>query len=196
MGDLESVLSSPVALFSPITQVRLELHQRNQGAHSRQIFANSTGNIGLGIFLAAFPSYLAFLGGVDSLGSASRTLWAMSRDGAFPEVLNRVDPKLDVPVWSIMACAIPQLLLGLIYIGNSTAFYGIISGVLVLYMLSYSICITLHIYAKLSRMPVEYGPWKLGRWSLPLNILALGWTIFTVVFFCFPLYQPVTAASM
>lgn len=120
----------------------------------------------------------------------------MARDGAFPARIRHVDAKLDVPIWAIIACTIPQLLIGLIYIGNATAFYGIISGVLVFYMLSYMICIALHLFAKITKKPIEYGPWNLGRWSLLLNILALCWTIFTTIFFCFPLYQPVTAANM
>lgn len=146
--------------------------------------------------MASVSTYLAFVGGIDAMGSTARTLFALSRDNAFPEIFHRVHPRYDVPVWSILVCGVLQALLGLIYIGNTTAFYGILSGVLVLYMISFMLCIALHLYTKLSRRSIEYGPWNLGHWSLPLNIIALAWTIFTVIFFCFPLYQPVSAQNM
>ncbi|GME48597.1 hypothetical protein GTA08_BOTSDO12870 [Neofusicoccum parvum] len=120
----------------------------------------------------------------------------MSRDHAFPASLARVHPVHDVPVAAIAASAAPQLAVGALYIGNSTAFYGLISGVLALYMLSYAVAVGLHIAARLRGRRLAYGPWALGRWSGVLNAVALVWTVGVGVFLCFPLYRPVTAVNM
>lgn len=175
------MINSPIGLISPFTQ----------------ILFNSTGNPGLSIFLASLSTYLAFVGGIDAQGSCARTLWAMARDDAFPAPFRSVHPKWEVPVCCIAVSAAAQLAIGAIYIGNSTAFYGLISGVLALYMLTYAMAIGLHTMAKLSGdKQVQYGPWTLGRLSLPLNVVALAWAVFTFIFLCFPLYQPVTAGNM
>ncbi|KAK0638342.1 Choline transport protein [Lasiodiplodia hormozganensis] len=180
-GDISSVINSPIGLVSPFTQ----------------ILFNSTGNPGLSIFLASLSTYLAFVGGIDAQGSCARTLWAMARDDAFPAPFRSVHPRWEVPVCCIVVSAVAQLAIGAIYIGNSTAFYGLISGVLALYMLTYAMAIGLHTTAKFgSSRKIEYGPWALGRLSLPLNVVALAWAVFTIVFLCFPLYRPVTAGNM
>ncbi|KAK7424578.1 hypothetical protein QQZ08_008588 [Neonectria magnoliae] len=127
-GDIPSVANGPIGLLSPMTQ----------------IFVNSTGRIGLSIFLNTLATYNALVGGITGLGSCSRVLWAMARDGCFPEPLRRVHPTLDVPIQSILIAWAPMLVVGLIYIGNKTAFYSILSGVMSLYMMSYVLPVGLH----------------------------------------------------
>lgn len=87
-----------------------------------QIFVNSTGNIGLSIFLNTLATYNALVGGVTGLGSCSRVMWAMSRDGCFPESFRGVHPKLDVPIQSILVSWAPMLAIGAIYIGTRPHF--------------------------------------------------------------------------
>ena len=94
LGNLDSVLASPIGPISPITQVSLR-HPAINHSDFLQIFVNSTGNVGLGVFMAAISTYLAFAGGADAMGGCARTLWALSRDGAFLEALARVHPTLD-----------------------------------------------------------------------------------------------------
>jgi hypothetical protein len=43
---------------------------------------------------------------------------------------------------------------------------------------------------------VHFGPWKLGRWGLPINIIAACYTLVTVIFTFFPIAVPVTAETM
>ncbi|KAK7708721.1 hypothetical protein SLS57_008938 [Botryosphaeria dothidea] len=199
-GNIEDVINSKIGPVSPVTQVHHPHPLPNADSTNQppKIFFNSTNNAGLAIFLAALSTYLAFVGGIDAQGSCARTLWAMARDGAFPRWLRHVHPSLDVPVASVVVSAAPQLVIGAIYIGNTTAFYGLISGVLALYMLSYGLVVALHIHAKLSRhRTLAYGPWRLPTaLGLPLNVVAFAWTVFTGVFLCFPLYQPTSAENM
>ncbi|VUC23388.1 unnamed protein product [Clonostachys rosea] len=179
-GDIPAVVSGPIGLLSPMTQIIL----------------NSTGNVGLGIFLNSLATYNALVGGMTGLGSCSRVLWAMARDDCFPELFRRVHPTLDVPVQTIVASWIPMLSIGLIYIGNQTAFYSIMSGVMSMYMMSYALPVGLHLFYARKYKDIQYGPWQLGRWRLFFNLAGFIWICFILIFLCFPIYQPVTAENM
>jgi len=42
---------------------------------------------------------------------------------------------------------------------------------------------------------VQYGGWTLGRFGIAINIYALLYTSYMMVFFCFPQYLPVTGSN-
>jgi amino acid transporter len=130
------------------------------------------------------------------MGGVARTIWAMARDDAFPAPFRKLHPTLNVPIWCIIASFIPQLLIGIIYIFNLTAFYGLISGVLALYTLSYMVPIALHLLYARKHLDITYGPWNLGRFGWAINTVAVIWSIFIFIFLCFPLYQPLVADNM
>jgi choline transport protein len=180
VGDLDAVLASPIGFTTPMTQV----------------FINSTKSIGAGIFLNAMATSIAFGAGVDTTGATARTIYAMARDKAFPSFLAKVDTNFDVPIWAMLLAAVPQYIIGLIYIWNSTAFYGIMSGVLVIQMSSYLVPIALHLFWGRRSGTITYGPWNMGRFGWIVDSLSFAWCLFLIVFLSFPLYQPVTAANM
>jgi len=64
------------------------------------------------------------------------------------------------------------------------------------FLTSYSIPIVLMIVKRLRHEKIEFGPWALGRWGLPINVFAAGYILFTVVFTFFPPSVPVTKESM
>lgn len=47
-----------------------------------------------------------------------------------------------------------------------------------------------------SRGPIQFGPWTLGRFGMPINVFALVFGIFVCIFVPFPTQIPVTAANM
>jgi amino acid transporter len=49
---------------------------------------------------------------------------------------------------------------------------------------------------RLRREKIEFGPWTLGRWGLPINIFAACYTLIAIVFTFFPPSVPVTKQSM
>lgn len=132
----------------------------------------------------------------DSLGSCARSIWAMSRDEAFPERFRRVHPKLQVPVWCIIAVSIPQTLIGIIYIWNTTAFYGVTSAALALLTISYSIPIGLFLFSGRRNPNIVLGEWNCGRLGYFINTVAFFWLIFISIFLCFPIYYPANVKSM
>ncbi len=62
--------------------------------------------------------------------------------------------------------------------------------------LSYVIPIIFVILRKIEGRHPDYGPFKLGRWSLPINFFGLAFGILMVAFLPFPSFQPVTADNM
>ena len=50
--------------------------------------------------------------------------------------------------------------------------------------------------AKLRHDHIPYGPFRLGRFGLVINIFALVYAIFIAIFLPFPPFVPVTAATM
>lgn len=61
---------------------------------------------------------------------------------------------------------------------------------------SYLIPVLLHAKRRLTGPRLKYGPFQLGKFGLPLNIFAIIYSVFIVVFLFFPPYQPVTAQNM
>ena len=88
------------------------------------------------------------------------------------------------------------MVISLIVIGSTAAFNAIISlSTLALYV-SYIIPIVLLIIKRFRKEPVQWGPWRLGRWGLAINIFAVGYAIFIIIFLPFPPILPVTWSNM
>jgi choline transport protein len=68
-------------------------------------------------------------------------------------------------------------------------------GAISLYI-SYIIPVAMIIIRKLEGRHPAYGPFKLGHWGIPINLFAVVYATFIVVFASFPVVLPVTAQSM
>lgn len=119
----------------------------------------------------------------------------MGRDGVFPKILAKVDPHWDVPINALIFCVTPSMLLFLIYVGNTTAFYGFMSGVLLSMMSLYLASIGMQLYKRLKGEAI-FGPWMLGRFGVLINTGAVIWISFLVVVLSLPSQRPVTAGNM
>ena len=95
-----------------------------------------------------------------------------------------------------MLVASTCVLLSLINIGSSIAFTALVSLPMVALSISYFIPILLLLLRKLSGKHPQYGPFKLGRWGVPINIAALCFLLFIIVWIPFPPVRPVTAENM
>src|SRR5690349_24365543 len=103
--------------------------------------------------------------------STIRLCFGMARDDALPgsRVLSKVNPNLHTPVWS---CSAIGILAGI----PSIQFAGVaviaIAATGMIY-LSYLIGNLALLRARLRGWPRTKAPFSLGRWGLPLNLLAL-----------------------
>lgn len=87
-------------------------------------------------------------------------------------------------------------LLSLIYIGSSTAFNAIISLTTLTLYISYICPILFFMLRKIRGPPLDYGPFQLGRWGIPINIASLAYIFYTATWIPFPILLPVTAQNM
>lgn len=86
--------------------------------------------------------------------------------------------------------------LSLIYIGSSTAFNAIISLTTITLNVSYIFPILFILIRKIRGPPLDYGPFKLGRWGIAINIFSLIYLVFVTMWIPFPTMIPVTASNM
>lgn len=142
---------------------------------------------------------MACLATVPCIASAARVLWAFARDSGVPfsGTLSKVDEKRGVPTISVIVSTVLLAFLGLLNIASTTAFNAILSlGVVGLYV-SYLLPVMLIFYQRLKTPHLlDYGPFKLGRWGLLVNVVSIVYTIFTSIFLLFPPYQPVSATNL
>lgn len=129
----------------------------------------------------------------------ARLRWRLLKTAGLPfsDYIAKVDAKRGVPVRATVVTTVFLGLLGLLNIASTAAFTAILSLAVVGIYISYLLPVILMLYVRL-RQPnkLQYGPWKLGRWGVPLNVVAILYTLFTSVIMLFPPYQPVTALNM
>ena len=138
--------------------------------------------------IAVIIGVAMWLCGLSSITSMSRMWFAFARDGGMPGhgIIRRIHPRWRTPVWSILVtCALAVLLT--VY----AALYSVVVAIstTALY-LAYAFPIYLNLRNKLRRRG-EYttpttGPWSLGRWGIPLNLIAIVWVAFITVLFSIP----------
>ncbi|ETN42760.1 uncharacterized protein HMPREF1541_01918 [Cyphellophora europaea CBS 101466] len=164
-----------------------------------QILLNSTGSKGATTAIMAFILFIGVVAVFSTLASVSRLTWAFARDGGLPfsPFFAKVHPTLRVPLNSLLLITAIVMLLNLINIGSTTAFFAILSlNTLSLY-LSYIIPIVLFTIHKIRGFYVPYGPFKLPRGlGLPINIFAICYAVFIAVFLPWPSAVPVSAETM
>ncbi|KAI8933078.1 hypothetical protein NX059_009723 [Plenodomus lindquistii] len=165
-----------------------------------QIFFDATKSAVGASVLSAIPSVIAIAATAAGITSTSRTVWAFARDKALPfdRYFSHVNPKYQTPVRAVVVVTILQMLLGFIYLGNTTAFNAILSmAVLGLYA-SYLVPI---IYFMICGRPNftarDYGIFRMPKAiGLAVNLLSCAWLILAMVFSTFPTFMPVTPQNM
>ncbi|EMD88348.1 hypothetical protein COCC4DRAFT_149949 [Bipolaris maydis ATCC 48331] len=181
MGSLDAALASGAF---PIIHIFTSVTGGNKAAASAM-----TSTIIISASLATF----------GLLTATSRILWAFARDGGTPfsTALGHLGSKSQIPVTSLLVSTAIIIILGALQIASSTAFAAILSLTVVGLNLSYLMPIVLMLYRRIAtpQMLVP-GPFKLGKAGILVNLLSIGFLIFTSVFLLFPTAQPVTPKNM
>ena len=87
-------------------------------------------------------------------------------------------------------------LLSLINLGSAAAFGALLALPTIALYVSYAIPIMLLLLRQLAGKHPKYGPWQLGRGSIPTKLLALAYLIYVIIFVPFPASKPVTSLTM
>lgn len=101
-----------------------------------------------------------------------------------------------MPLNSLALITVVCFALSLIYIGSTTAYNAIISLTAIGLHVSYVLPILFIMLRKIRGPPVAYGPFSLGKWGVPVNMFALVYLVFVIIWMPFPTMLPVTASNM
>jgi len=101
-----------------------------------------------------------------------------------------------VPLYAVLANTTIAILLSLIVIGSPIVFQGVISFAPLSLYASYFVTIACFLHYRLVNRKLEYGPWHLGKFGVPVNIVAICVCIFLLIFLPVPLEYPVSWANM
>lgn len=153
------------------------------------------GTLAIWSFIAVSSYFMA----CSLLLPSSRQAFAFCRDGALPfsRYLYKVDARSGTPVrtvWLIVGCCIPLGLLGFADPVNQAA----INAIFAIAILGPYVAYGIPIFARVrwGQALFHPGPWYLGRFSIPVAIVAIVWMCFALVLFCFPADMHPTAGTM
>ena len=162
-----------------------------------KIIVNSTGSITAAVALCAPIVFVATVASIDLVGSIARSIMAQARDNAMPfgTFFAQIHPRWNVPVNALVLTFILELCLGVVYIGNTRAYFGIASSTVALQTLSYGVPIVLQLFRRW-RSTAEFGPWTLGRFGVFANAYSVAWYSLMFIIMQLPASLPVTASNM
>ncbi|KAG1814199.1 amino acid transporter [Suillus variegatus] len=132
---------------------------------------------------------------ITTFTASSRLFYALARDNAFPlkkqfMTLNR----FQAPYWGVWSSVLIGCIISCAYIGSAIAFNAILSSAAISVMLSYMQPIIIRVFWPDSIE--DFGPFRLGKWSWPVNLASLLFTIFVCVLFILPTAYPVNVFNM
>ncbi|PWW74658.1 amino acid transporter [Tuber magnatum] len=141
---------------------------------------------------AVFLEVLVVLTAIGCLMSIhtwqSRLLWSFARDRGFPfssHLAIVAGAPYSVPLWSHLFSCFWIAVLGILYWVSTTAFFSLLTGGILMQYISYMIPVSL-LLIRGRRISVP-GPFYMGRWGWFANGVLVVWSLFTLVFYSFPL---------
>ncbi|MGU3294791.1 amino acid permease [Williamsia sp. M5A3_1d] len=127
-----------------------------------------------------------FGGGMVTMTSCARTVFAMARDGRFPahRVLRRVNPRTQTPI----GATVLPLLIGIVtmVVLPGDALIELITAGTLFPAITYGLIVVLYLAVR-RRLGHTEGAFSLGRFDVPIAIAALAWAIFAVVVLVSPM---------
>ena len=162
------------------------------------IFLHATGSREGAVCLQIFPLACLMFAGISIMTTSSRMAWAFARDGGLPfsKYFARVHKGLDVPLNSVWLTTGVVVIIGLIFLGSSSAFNAIVSASVVALGVTYAMPPAISILRGRKMLPATRHfklPEPVG-WTV--NIVGVLYTILTTVLFVFPPELPVTGPNM
>ncbi|KAI1501940.1 amino acid/polyamine transporter I [Biscogniauxia marginata] len=145
---------------------------------------------------------VCFINGTNGcVTSSSRLLFAMARDRGivYHNYFAHIDPGLNVPIRTIVATFVFNVLFGLLYLGPSVAFSAYVASCTIFLNVSYVfpvIALLVRGRGVLRKYQSEQTYFALGKSGWALNVIATIFVVVTSVFFCFPASLPVSSDDM
>ncbi|ORX96239.1 putative GABA permease [Clohesyomyces aquaticus] len=161
------------------------------------ILQNITQSIRGTTVLAAIILIMGISASIGLIATASRMLWAFSREDGVPfsRFIKRIEPRTALPVYSIAITAAISLLLALIPLGSTTAFYALTGLTVAGFYSSFMVSACVMLWRRLTT-PTEnlaWGPFRLGRFGVPITILAL---VYSFIGWLFSFWPPIAVVTI
>jgi choline transport protein len=110
--------------------------------------------------------------------------------------LTQVHPTLRLPLNALALVGVVSFLLSIIYVISTTAFNAIISLQAMALSVSYIPPIFFLALRRIRRDAPQPGPFDCGRFGLVINLFALVYLVFIIIWMPFPQVLPVTKDNM
>jgi amino acid transporter len=191
-GIVSSVAVSAIAGYLLVCALTLAIKDLPVIAHDddpalailRGALGERAGRVAMGAAIVAM-----WFCGLSSVTSASRTFYALARDGGLPfsRLIARVSPRYRTPPPAIIiAAALPCVLVVIASRFSDTVFDAVTSLATTALYVSYATPIALGVVARLRGTWTRVGPWNLGRASIPIACAAVLYSVFVLVCFGLP----------
>jgi amino acid transporter len=176
-----------IALTLAIKDIRAVLSATDASGHEvPAVIAILTGALGTraGGLVTALAAMAMWFCGLSAVTWSSRTIYAFARDGGMPgsTMWRRVSRRHSTPAPAIWLCVIVAFLATI-----SSGTYAIVTSVSVIGLyFSYIIPVYLAWRARGTVTQLPRGPWHLGRFGPPINLIAMLWVVFITVILSIP----------
>ncbi|KAK4539218.1 hypothetical protein LTR36_000873 [Oleoguttula mirabilis] len=159
-----------------------------------EVFASATGSPAGAAGLTCVLIVLIVFSVTNYMASCSRQVFSFARDRGIPCSLwlAKVDEKTNCPINAVAVSYGFCVLISLISLGSAVAFNAIISLQLLALITTYWVTIGSLVWRRGWGKPLPRGDFSLGWAGLPVNIFALVYSAYLIVFVAFPTELPVT----
>jgi choline transport protein len=184
-----------IALFYGVSDLAA-VQDSNGSFPLAQAFTQATGSRAatFGLLFIVFLSLTPCL--IGTFLTVGRTWWALARDNAVPfsGMFSQVNEKLSCPIPATVFTGVLTVALGAITLGSKTAFTDLAGSFIILSSTSYALAFAPNLFTGRQYMPP--GPFHMGKAGYAVNAIAVIFTIFFNILYCFPYALPTTVASM
>lgn len=164
------------------------------------VFATATGSTAAAIGMTVPMVLMTLSMCINSTAAASRQAWSFARDDGlpFPAWFTRLIPinSTPLPVNAMVTSLVILIVVALLNFGGSEVFNSIIGLMTGAVGLTYALSIACVLWRRLYGEPLPPARWSLGRWGVPINIIAVLYELFSTIISFFPLFAKVDAKSM
>ncbi|KAG8415736.1 hypothetical protein J3458_009559 [Metarhizium acridum] len=163
-----------------------------------EIYYQATRSKAGSICLMLFPLLSFVLCAIDDMATSARIAYALARDGGMPfnSYFEHVSPTVGAPVAGLLWCFAWDIVLGLVFLGSTSAFNAIISAAVVCFTITYAIPPGINMLRGRCMLP-ENRSFKLSNTvGYICNAASVAWTLLTTVLFVWPPTRPVDAVNM
>lgn len=182
LGNVDDALNTPTGY--PFMEIFVQAARSTSGG---------TGMTCLIVVLMTFAT-------IGTLATSSRMLWAFAREKGLPGsyYISKVEPRTALPIWSIAVSTVINLLLALVNIGSNVVFNAFTGLTVAAFYSSFIIAASVMLRKRLTTPDADFrwGPFKLGRFGVPVTIISIAYSMVGWFFSFWPPTAVVTVKTI